>query len=539
MNTITIVFSILLFLFFGAFNFFGFVLIERLLNGNKTKRWVYALLSAINGACSLILTTSWPVAVMYFVALLIMIVEIILFFNASPASAMYGSMAMLINSMCLHGMTAAVVAFVTGLPFSAFSDYMEYLVLIPMATSVLELMIVLLILNLVPLDSVNAAIKLPKQRLFMLIWMGICLSFMFCNTGVYTMGIISNQIVINQLLFCLALLMSCYFMLFNSFKMNQTLKIAEQNNRLSRELDNRKLLQSAFLKDSVFYMQVNLSKNRVLSGSEIHYKSFESANFEYSLWFQRLESHIHPDDREYFKKFVNRENLLELAETGVEPPPFIYRRGESGKYRWIKMNIRLFHCEETGDTLGFGYSFDVDADINREKELLEKSKTDGFTGLLNKATAQSLIREQIRHGVGALYILDIDNLKQANDTMGHEAGDQILKYVSNTLKAAFSCSDIVGRVGGDEFMAFCVKDTSVDDVSTRAARILSTLADISCPARPPYDFTASLGITLISKLTPDFSSAYRQADLALYDVKHSGKNSFSVYGVQSSLFDYA
>lgn len=539
METKTTLLATMLFLIFGLFNYFGFVLIERLLKGKKNKRWVYVLLAAINGASSFILMTNQSLGVTYFVALLIMTIEIILVFDASAANVMYGAMAILINSMCLHGMVAAVTAWICWVPMSELTSSPLLRLYVPTFTSILEVIIVLLILRLSPLDSVNAAIKLPRQKSFMLIWMTICTAFMFENFAIYTLEVAAREVYINELLFCLALLVSCYFMLFNSLRMNQSMKIMLANRQLSTELGNQKLLQSAFLKDSVFYIEVNLSQNRILSGSEIYMESFKNTNFDYALWFQKLEPQVHVDDREYFKKLVNRENLMELAETGVEPPPFIYRRNDGEKFRWIKMNIRLFHNEDTGEAMGFGYSFDVDADINREKELLEKSKTDGFTGLLNKATAQSMIREQVCHGAGALFIMDIDNFKQVNDTMGHEVGDQILKFVANTFKSAFSGADIVGRVGGDEFMAFCPNDKTVKDVTLRAEELLGALADTANPARPDFEFTASLGITLISRLTPDFSSAYRQADLALYDVKHSGKNSFSVYGIQQSLFDYA
>lgn len=539
MGAVAIISGISQVVLFSLFNYFGFILIERLLKGRVNKRGVYALLSFVNGGSGLVLLMQYSLSVTYLAAFLIMVVEIILLFNSGTENVLYGAMAIVINSMCLHGMVAAATAWVHFCSFSAVDAALDLRLLVSAITSTLELGMVCVILWKTPLELVNAAIKLPRQKSFMLLWMGICLVFMFASQIIYRLDYVATELFVMELLFCLMLLMSCYFMLLNTYKINQSVKIMMENRELSSELGNQKLLQSAFLKDSVFYIEVNLTQNKILAGSEIYMQSFENSDFDYELWFKKLEMQVHPDDREFFKKLVNRDNLLELAETGVEPPTFIYRRDENGKYRWIKMHIRLFKSENTGETMGFGYSLDVDADINREKELLEKSKTDCFTGLLNKATTQSMIREQIRHGVGALYIMDIDNFKQVNDTLGHEVGDQILKYVANTLKSNFAGADIVGRVGGDEFMAYSAGDKNLSDVSARAEELLCALSDEDDLSRPPYDFTASLGVTLITKLTADFPSAYRQADLALYDVKHGGKNSFSVYGVQHSLFDYA
>ena len=539
MEALTAALSVMQVVVFALFNFFGFLVIERLLNGKKNKPITYAIFSVINGACSCILMNGQSLGVTYFVAFLIMVVEIILIFNAGAASVLYGAMAILINSMCLHGMVSATMAWIGSVPLAVLADSGTMRLLASVITSLLEVMIVIIMYYRAPLSSVSDAIKLPKQRGFMLLWMILCVVFMFGNSAVYSITYVCKEIYINELLFCLSLLMSCYFMLFNTSRMNRMFKISEQNRLLSTELDNQKQLQNAFLKDSVFFIEVNLSQNRILSGTEMYMKSIEKSNFEYSLWFQYLEPQVHPDDREYFASVVDRENLIKMAKAGIEPQPFLYRRGVVGNYRWVKMQIRFYVNPETGDIMGTGYSFDVDADITREKELLEKSKTDAFTGLLNKATVQSMIKEQVRHGTGALFLLDIDNFKQVNDTLGHEAGDQILKFVASTMQQTFSATSIVGRVGGDEFMSFCPYCSTVKDVSEKAEALLYSLADTENPARPPYEFTASVGVTLIGKLASDFTSAYRQADMALYDVKHSGKNSFSVYGLQQSLFDYA
>lgn len=540
MNTIIVALSILQIAFFGLFNYFGFILIERLLMGRRNKRAVYVAMVLLNTGSGYILILNYSAGVAFFAALLIMIIEIVLLYNASAANVLYGTMAIVINCMCLHGMVASVFAWVNGIPFSALSGNVELSLAVSMTTAFTELLVVLGMLLFVPAKNVVAAIKLPRQKSFMLLWMSICVIFMFLNSGIYHFSRAYSELYELELTFCAAILMSCYFMLFNSYRMNKSIDVILQNRRLSNELGNQKRLQNALLRDSLFYCEANLTKNQIITGADLYMPSFAAADCNYDLWIDNLAPSVHPDDWEYFKPMVERENLIAHAQKGTEPQPFLYRRDEGGgHYRWIRVHIRLLTNDKDSDVLAFAYSFDVDADINREKELVEKSKMDIFTGLLNKATAQSMIREQVRNGVGALYILDIDNFKRVNDTLGHDTGDQILKFVATSFKSVFSGNDIVGRVGGDEFMAFSANDRKVKDVAARAEELFSKLADKSDPARPNYDFTASLGVSFIGMLAPDFTSAYKQADMALAYVKQSGKNSFSIYGAQQLLFDYA
>lgn len=539
MDTKMTILSLLLFLFVGLFDFFGLILIERLLRRDKNKRWFYVLAAAFNGALSCMLITNGKLWVAYLAAFVVMLAEIIWIFKAEATVMLFGAMAVLSSSMCLHGIVASVTAWACGVPFAELTAYGYLRLFVPMVTSFLEFIAVLLILRFSKLDSIVAALRLPKQKTFLLTWMTLCTLFIFGNLDIYTLEGVYRQVYANQLMLCLVLFTSGFYMLVNSVRITESMDVIIKNRKLSTELDNQKMLQSAFLRDSAFYIEVNLTKNRIMNGAESYMSSFSAANFDYSMWLRNYFPRIHPDDMTCFKNLVNSENLMEMAQAGIEPSTFIYRRFDGEKYRWVKMNIRLFHNEETNEIMGFGYSFDVDSDFRREKALIEKAKTDTFTGLLNKATTQSMIREQVRHGAGALFLMDIDNFKKVNDTMGHETGDGILKFVAITFKAVFSDTDIVGRVGGDEFMAFCAADRTTQDVSVRAEKLFRALADTENPARPNFDFSVSLGIAIISKLTPDFSTAYRQTDMALYNVKHSGKNSYSIYNDSQTLFDYA
>lgn len=268
-----------------------------------------------------------------------------------------------------------------------------------------------------------------------------------------------------------------------------------------------------------------------MRGLDIYADLLESTGNEYDAWVNFTKSNIAPEDFEVVSKILDRQNLLENFEHGTEPAPFEYRRlGNDGKYHWIRLVARIFKDTQTGDVLVFGYAFDIEEEKREKQELLQRAQTDLFTGLYNKVTTEALIGKAIRSGSGILLLLDVDNLKKINDRLGHEVGDRVLKYVASVIKSCSRSNDILGRIGGDEFMIYLLDMGNIAAAERRAAEILSLLAKgTDCKGRK-QTITASIGIAPIDGTVNSFSDAYNRADLALYQVKHRKKNGYAVYG---------
>ncbi len=161
-----------------------------------------------------------------------------------------------------------------------------------------------------------------------------------------------------------------------------------------------------------------------------------------------------------------------------------------------------------------------------------RGQKDGLTGLYNKNTTEEIIKKYFEKDAeiqsGALMIIDIDNFKSINDTFGHLYGDAVLTQLGNILKSIFQKSDIIGRVGGDEFFVF-VKNYKEE-------RILKAKAEEVCTQfRKRYeqdgifiDVSASVGIAEMSQVET-FEDMYKFADIALYNVKAKGKNNYNFY----------
>ena len=167
------------------------------------------------------------------------------------------------------------------------------------------------------------------------------------------------------------------------------------------------------------------------------------------------------------------------------------------------------------------------------KELKDKAETDLLTGLLNKVSTENKIREYLKEeGKGKtcmLCVLDIDNFKKINDTMGHSFGDEVLASLGKQIGSEFRVSDIIGRTGGDEFIIF-LKDLKDEEIINKEAdRIATFFKNFTVGDYTKYAATASIGVALYPRDGEDFETIYKAADTALYKAKNRGKNQMAFY----------
>lgn len=167
------------------------------------------------------------------------------------------------------------------------------------------------------------------------------------------------------------------------------------------------------------------------------------------------------------------------------------------------------------------------------KELRDKAETDLLTDLLNKIATEEKIREYLqgegKESLSMMFVLDIDNFKNINDTMGHAFGDEVIASLGKQLKAEFRISDIVGRTGGDEFTIFLKDMKSEDLVYSEAERVLSFFKNFKVGEYTKYFATASIGAAIYPQDGDSFEDLYKAADQALYKAKNRGKNQMAFY----------
>lgn len=167
------------------------------------------------------------------------------------------------------------------------------------------------------------------------------------------------------------------------------------------------------------------------------------------------------------------------------------------------------------------------------KHLEKKAEIDILTGLLNRSASVQLINEnlQMRRENGLLLMLDLDHFKQVNDHYGHETGDKILSLVANILKKFVRSDDVLGRIGGDEFVIFYRGFWKEDALQERCVEICESVKNAIGKAlqKTHSKFGVSIGVSTAPKNGSDFLSLYQKADEAMYHVKSVGKGGYFVY----------
>lgn len=167
------------------------------------------------------------------------------------------------------------------------------------------------------------------------------------------------------------------------------------------------------------------------------------------------------------------------------------------------------------------------------RRLMQKAEEDPLTGLLNKeSTARSItdwLNEERCKGFQVLLMVDLDHFKEINDTYGHATGDLVLKKAAQVLRGVFRETDIVGRVGGDEFMVFLKNVGNPEVVQRLMSTLNSRIRAVTVDDLPEETLSCSIGAAFYPRHGKDFTLLYENADRALYEAKRAGRNGHAVF----------
>lgn len=168
-----------------------------------------------------------------------------------------------------------------------------------------------------------------------------------------------------------------------------------------------------------------------------------------------------------------------------------------------------------------------------QRTLIHQAHTDALTGLLNKSYTEQAISNWLDakefDGFQALLMIDMDYFKQINDTFGHATGDEVLILFSRFLREQFRTTDIIGRVGGDEFMVL-MKDVRLDyNLRLHLQKLYSSLNNLDVPELDGRRLSCSIGCAIAPADADSFCQLYQLADKALYSAKQNGRGQFVIY----------
>lgn len=235
---------------------------------------------------------------------------------------------------------------------------------------------------------------------------------------------------------------------------------------------------------------------------------------------------VHPDDKEEF------ESVFEtiLARKNFDNIRFRVKL-ESGDYHWCQLSGIVVFDTTKRPYKAIGSLEDIHELVTNEAQMKYKSETDQLTGLYNKVATEQKIKRYLVNNTGsaALMIIDIDNFKNVNDSLGHQFGDKVLVDFSKILKPFAKEHNIVGRIGGDEFFLFFVDYADEENICKNADKICKLFAKSYSNNSNVCTTSASIGISFYPRDGVDFETLYKCADIALYRTKDTGKNGYTVY----------
>jgi diguanylate cyclase (GGDEF)-like protein/PAS domain S-box-containing protein len=239
---------------------------------------------------------------------------------------------------------------------------------------------------------------------------------------------------------------------------------------------------------------------------------------------------IHPDDRERYDEVCTR-----TLETGE--PHFCEFRivGRQGQIRWLSARGRVVYGENGAATRVIGVSQDVSERKRQEEEVRYLAYHDTLTGLPNRRLLDDRLRQSVfaaqrRDARLAVMVIDLDHFKHVNDTLGHKAGDAVLREVANRLMGCVRKADTLARHGGDEFV-IVIPDLALEtDCSIVAEKILRTMKPEFRVDGRAFTIGASIGISLFPGDAGDGEALLRNADVAMYRAKELGRNNYRFYG---------
>jgi len=212
------------------------------------------------------------------------------------------------------------------------------------------------------------------------------------------------------------------------------------------------------------------------------------------------------DVLEKFERSVSKRSSLDVE----------VQHRHKGKGRWLRMI-----CEPVGDDIAATF-VDITDGKAKERQMESIATSDPLTGVLNRRgferDAAQRLTDSADDATGALLFIDLNDFKQINDQFGHEIGDQLLTIASERLRRSLRSCDIIGRPGGDEFVAL-VPDVDDEVADKLASRLTNALEEPYLIGREKLQCAASIGLALYPKNASTLTGLLREADQAMYRAK--------------------
>lgn len=256
--------------------------------------------------------------------------------------------------------------------------------------------------------------------------------------------------------------------------------------------------------------------------------AIESSEYDVFVFDNRLDKHLGLELIERVDRHYSCSPPVILL-TGVNDRDTDIRAMKAGASDYlVKQDLTAQELERS-----IRYALQHKKDQDRLSRL---AHYDSLTGLANRNCFYTKLEESIHQAsrsgkLMALFLLDLDNFKYINDTQGHPAGDSLLLKVSMRIRQAMRETDLVARLGGDEFAVVASNLDDIGDVGQLAKNLIKTFDNSFNINEERVSMTTSLGVAIYPSDSNNVDELLKQCDMALYDAKRRGKNTYSFFDV--------
>ena len=307
------------------------------------------------------------------------------------------------------------------------------------------------------------------------------------------------------------------------------LEPASQQRALELEYNRIYDFYHAILSETIAYVEVDLESGQLKAAGGL----WESYRAEWEEGkecfcepaFRSLDEVMIPEEREFLQSYLHMNLGKETLPGREHTQKCCFRRKIGEETRWVEMVLHTFQDHITGNMYALLYLRDIDVEKKRELAQEMAASRDPLTNVYNRRFFEREVlhymTEEKNSHYGAMVVLDLDNFKRINDQFGHLKGDQALVRFSQILENVFSEKDLIGRLGGDEFLVFLKGVRHRNVLNRQLEQLFDALQD-----GEPFSLSCSVGIVFTQAETFDYQTSVRQADIALYESKKRGKGQY-------------
>ncbi len=531
-----IIFNIVFFIH----NLFFMKLLERIFGtkSSNVKIFFFSLTSGTVGTVFLIFFGSMS-SLGYLIMLGVYLITVILYTNGhSPLLKVTAVLIFNIHIMVTRAIITSVISMVTGITILELCIYEIPFWSVLILTSMCSTLLTAGMLYIIPekyLKSMGQ--KTAQVRLYIII-ATLANIYLIANGMVYIVDVQVPNLPLHQIIAAVTWLLVTYSGIFMLVGFDM---LRESKNRLETKIEKDRVYKDALINHVQTVIEINCSKNlllkvvendtrEVLSGLEKS-QGKDLKYTEYSV--KRIDAIVHPEDKEYVLYYESLNNILNQYESGNTKFDYEYRILQAdNSYRWVRDFFSIKRKEE-GDIVAIKTTVDDihEMKIQEAKLRIGIEKDPLLSTLYNRKTTEELIKTHLEDGKdGVVMLIDLDNFKGINDSFGHAYGDQVLKEASGSIERYCRGDDIVGRLGGDEFIVFLKGKIPNSEIKKKADNICKAIfSEHKTSEGKNVILSCCIGIAIAYKDGDSYKELYENSDKAMYVCKDSGKNNYAFY----------